>query len=251
MSAQILTAVFRNVNLAVLMVPGYKPPARSVCQHCFSGSSSYEQTLSTRASDAAGYELERQVLNLHNDFQNVGTWQAVFTTEQINGWLAIHLNANFPGLLPPSIRDPRIVIDQGQAKLACRFDSRNISTVLSLFIEPYLTEQPNQLAIHISEARAGPLPLKSVLSRISRRAQRAKLKLRWAENNGVLVALVNSPAIDAALLPGARIRSFELRHGEIYLNGDVVPQEHRVEQDLAYPDSRMSTLASVSSSHQR
>ncbi len=52
---------------------------------------------------------------------HAGHWSAVFTDEQINGWLAADLPEKFPQLLPPEIQDPRVVFAPGQLQLACRY----------------------------------------------------------------------------------------------------------------------------------
>ena len=55
-------------------------------------------------------ELESRATALYSDARQVGQWQALFTAEQINGWLATQLVQNASGELPANIRDPRIAI---------------------------------------------------------------------------------------------------------------------------------------------
>ena len=49
---------------------------------------------------AAADQLERQVLELHNEARQPGRWEARFSQEHINGWLAADLPVKFPGACP-------------------------------------------------------------------------------------------------------------------------------------------------------
>ena len=61
----------------------------------------YAQAIAMPAAtqQAAGEALERNVLALHNEVRDGGQWSAVFTDEQINGWLAADLPEKFPHAL--------------------------------------------------------------------------------------------------------------------------------------------------------
>ena len=48
-------------------------------------------------------------------------WEALFTAEQINGWLAVDMVKNHPHTLPPDFSDPRVAIDGRRVIIACRF----------------------------------------------------------------------------------------------------------------------------------
>ena len=62
----------------------------------------YQQALRAEPAqqEVAGDELEQEVLELHNEVRQPGVWEAVFTEEQINGWLAADLPEKFPRGLP-------------------------------------------------------------------------------------------------------------------------------------------------------
>ena len=72
----------------------------------------YQQALEVNPQQqaAAGDELERQVLELHNEIQDAGRWQAVFDEDQINGWLASDLKEKFSDSLPAGVSAPRVAI---------------------------------------------------------------------------------------------------------------------------------------------
>ncbi len=156
---------------------------------------------------------------LVSDLDREGTWEAVFTEEEINGWLAVDLVENHPGALPGSFTAPRVHVEPERLTVACRFDDGRFHSVLWLAIEAYLAE-PNVLALRIRKVRAGmlPLPLGEVLDQISQAARRMELQLRWQQRDGDPVALI-------ALAPQADekkrvvVESLALGEGDIYLAG--------------------------------
>jgi hypothetical protein len=182
----------------------------------------YQQVL--QAGPAALKQNSDQLLEnaaaLASRVQNEERWQALFTAEQINGWLAVDVVKNFPELLPKGVADPRIAIHPDRVALACRYLDGPVETVLSLEGEVYLQE-PNVLSVRILRARAGalPAPLGSLLQAISRAADDAGVQLRWLQAGGDPVAVVrlHPPGGEARQLH--QIGTLELREGEIYLAG--------------------------------
>src|SRR5689334_12677815 len=72
----------------------------------------YQQALQVEPEvlERGSRELESRATALYSDARQRGEWQAVFTSDQINGWLATQLAQNPDGQLPANIRDPRIAI---------------------------------------------------------------------------------------------------------------------------------------------
>jgi hypothetical protein len=170
----------------------------------------------------AGDQLERQVLELHNEVKEEGHWQAIFTDEQINGWLAADLPEKFPKALPKEVTDPRVAIEPREVKIACRYKAEKMSAILSLALEIHLTDEPNVVAVRIRKARAGalPLPLKQWLDRISKSAEKANVSLHWAQVDGDPVALVTVPREHKEFQHRIlAVETIEMRTGEIYLAG--------------------------------
>ena len=64
----------------------------------------------------------QQTTALASAVQKAGHWEALFTAEQINGWLAVDMVRNHPHTLPPELHDPRVAIDPERITVACRFD---------------------------------------------------------------------------------------------------------------------------------
>jgi hypothetical protein len=177
-----------------------------------------DQTVQERSSN----EFLQQAASLVSEAPKTGSWHALFTQDQINGWLAVDLVKNHGRLLPAGVSDPRIQITPAGVTLACQYSSGKIQTVFSLQLEPYLSE-PNVIALRIERARAGavPLPLDSILEGFTTAAKRADLQLAWKQTDGDPVALVTLPSLisdDELLL---RLETLELREGELHLAGQT------------------------------
>ena len=171
---------------------------------------------------AAADQLERQVLELHNEARKPGRWEARFSQDQINGWVAADLPVKFPGALPEGVSAPRVAIEPGRMQLAVRYENDDINTVVSLAGDAYLTDRPNEVAIHIERVRAGaiPVPLAQFLDQIAERAGEAGLPIRWTEENGDPVALVVLP-LDREEFKGKKlhVESLDITAGEIVVCG--------------------------------
>lgn len=168
-----------------------------------------------QASDAM---IQKSTL-LASDVRKPGRWEALFTEQEINGWLAVDLKENHAATLPPGIADPRIVVEPGRLQIACRAQRGNIETVLSVTIEVYLAE-PGVLALRIRNARAGvlPLPLADVLDQIGELGDRRGFLIQWQQADGDPVALVH---IDPVVKGNKHvvIDTLELAEHEIYVSG--------------------------------
>ena len=129
---------------------------------------------------------------LVSDVQKTGKWEALFTEQEVNAWLAVDLKENHGASLPSGIADPRIVIEPDGLQIACRARRGGIETILSVAIDAYLAE-PGVVAIRIRRARAGilPLPLANILELISDMGDRKGLRIRWQQADGDPVALVS------------------------------------------------------------
>jgi hypothetical protein len=183
-----------------------------------------------------GQRFERDALDLHNQLQQDGRWEACLTQEEINGWLATDLPAKFPLVLPSGVSEPRVAIENGTVHIAVHYQRDGVDTVLSVSGEAYLTAQPNEIAVRLEQARAGllPVPLARFLDEITERAARADLPLRWTEVRGAPVALVRLPLdLDDA---GRRVVLDRLRwsRGQLVLGGRT-EEDHSPENDRAEP----------------
>jgi hypothetical protein len=149
-------------------------------------------------------------------------WEAVFTAEQINGWLAVDMVKNHPKALPPGLHDPRVSIDSRRITIACRLDQGLFSSVLSLTVEPYVpVPEQNLLLLRIVNARAGllPAPLKRVLDGLAQAARDMHLQLQWRNVRGDPVAMFSAPP--SADKRTVTIESLRLEDGKIYVSGST------------------------------
>jgi len=186
------------------------------------------------SQQVAGEQLEKQVLDLHNDAQREGQWEAVFTDQQVNGWLATDLVQEFPRLLPHKMRDPRVAIDENRVRLACRYQHDNSQSVVWVDVDMYLTDEPNVVAVRVCRARAGmlPIPLKYILDSITSAARRAEIKMKWAHDNGDPVAMFTIPAQREADQRVIHLDALELRKGEVRVAGRTESPDDDDVEDL-------------------
>lgn len=159
---------------------------------------------------------------LASDLQAQGRWQSLFSAEEINAWLALELSTNYPELLPAEMRDPRISITAEGATLGCHYKSGDIDSVVTVTFEAYL-HSPHVVAIRISHARAGalPVPLGLILDGISSVARDLNLRLEWRKAQGDPVALITLPPLGDGPHESMRLDSIELRDGELFVAGTV------------------------------
>ncbi|HUY89168.1 MAG TPA: hypothetical protein VMV10_10565 [Pirellulales bacterium] len=225
--------------LALLVLGGTYVAARRVPRF-------YQQALQAapeireRQSD----ELLENAAALASCVRKEGSWRALFTADQINGWLAVDVAKNFPELFPQGVADPRVAIGPDRIAIACRYLDGPVETVLSLEGEAYVQE-PNVLSIRILRARAGslPAPLGGLLKGISNAADKAGMQLHWlqAEGDPVAVIRLQPPRDERNQL--RQIETIELRDGEIYLAGRTTsasnPSSHEASAPLAAsPDAQ-------------
>jgi hypothetical protein len=168
----------------------------------------------------------QQTAALASDVKKPGRWQALFTAEQINGWLAVDLPENHPDALPRGIEDPRVAITPEGITIGCRFRRSGIDSVVSLAVDPNLPE-PNVLAVRIGGARAGmvPIPLKDLLDAMSQAAARLDFPLQWKQTEGDPVAVISIPSSTKEHGTLVRVDTLRLGDGEIYMAGTTERRE--------------------------
>ena len=153
----------------------------------------YAHAVEIPAAKAAeqGERLERAVLQLQNEVRSDDRFQMTFTAGEINGWLASDLIEKFPKALPTGVSNPRVALEPKTILIAFRFD-QGVPTVVTLAFEPLLLAEENQLAIRVRQVKAGAVsvPLGPLLEEIAKRAQAAKIPLRWEQDDGVPTAII-------------------------------------------------------------
>ncbi|WDQ16690.1 hypothetical protein [Rhodopirellula sp. P2] len=160
----------------------------------------YQRVLdqSDQAMQVARNQLQHDVKQLQSDLSRRGSWNASFSEEEINAWLSDQLPERFDRLSRRGVREPAIAIEDGQILAAVRYQSSRLDTVVSCRLSVQMTEEPNLLAIHLSDLKAGalPLPLEPFVRRISREAALGDLDVRWDFTEDGPIALVHIPQED-------------------------------------------------------
>jgi hypothetical protein len=130
---------------------------------------------------------------LINDIQNSPAWEAQFAEDQINGWLAEDFERNHASkALPRGVRQPRVVIDGDQLRLAFRCQRGPLSMVVQIGGRAWVPKR-NLLAIELEAAQAGLLPLPTTYTRtvIEQFILAQNLEISWKRNGARLVALID------------------------------------------------------------
>lgn len=173
-------------------------------------------------------ELECQATALYSDARQRGQWQALFTAEQINGWIATQLADNPDRELPSNIRDPRVAITKDAFTLGFRTSSGGLDTVVSVDASVFLTDE-GAIAIRLMSVRAGalPLPVMRLADSLADACQKLTLPVRWTHQNGEPVALLQTHAESDSDQLRFFIDSIELGDSELYVAGhtEISPAE--------------------------
>ncbi len=169
-----------------------------------------------QASDA----LLRETAALVSDLRKSGRWQAQFTADQINGWLADDLEKNHPSLLPATISEPRVAIENNRLMIGFRWQRPRWSVVVSLSADVYLRE-PNVVAVRIRKVRAGglPLPLKNVLHDLIAAGRSLDLQIEEQQIEGDPLLLITPPQDGDYGNLLVQLDSLELHDGQLYVAG--------------------------------
>ena len=168
-------------------------------------------------------EMLQQASALASNVQRAGKWEAWFSQEQINGWLAVDLVENHPEALPDWAQDPRVKISPEQIYMFCTVKRGGQEAAVTLRVEPYVAE-PNVVAFRLRAVRAGllPLPMGRVTNEITKVARKADIRLRWQQAAGDPVALVHLPEPRNETDKLVEISDVQLGDGRLYVAGKTI-----------------------------
>jgi hypothetical protein len=183
----------------------------------------YDRALAVAPADweAHSTEMFNRSQRLTQETKRPGRWQAEFTADQINGFLAVELPklARERGhVLPPDWTDPRVEIADGQVTVACRYAGGFGSSVVSLTADVFHAGG-DEIGFRLHNPRAGsfPLPLGELISAVSEGARQSGVALRWRQTDGDPVALVRvTPEPSGKKIT---IDAVELKNGAIRVAG--------------------------------
>ena len=168
--------------------------------------------------EAEARRFVTQSLQLRNDIINEPTWEAIFTDQEVNAWLAKDLVTEFADQLPPEVHEPRIVFGLDRITLAFELDQGPVRSVIWVVARPRIPE-PNVLELTFEKIRAGvlPVPSEQVLDRIVDHARAQGLDVRRDQVDQL-------PVITVRYIPHSEredvlLEQVQIREGEIRLAG--------------------------------
>ena len=160
-----------------------------------------------------------QSLQLRNDICNEPTWEAVFSDQEVNAWLAEDLVTHFADQLPPEVHEPRVVFEMDRVTLAFELEQGPVRSVIWVVARPRVLEA-NVLQMTFEKIRAGvlPVPPEKILNRITEHLRSRGLDVDWHYDSDKLpVATVRyNPDFDRGVI---RLEQIQIREGQIRLAG--------------------------------
>ena len=174
------------------------------------------QSRAQRAGQARKFVA--QSLQLRNDICNEPNWEAVFSDQEVNAWLAEDLVTHFADQLPPEVNEPRVLFELDRITLAFQLRQRGVQSVITVVARPCVPEG-NTVELTLEKIRAGilPVPADNVLDRIIEYARCHGLDVEWTRRDGYPVVLMRyAPNLDRE---DVRLEALQIRTGQIRLAG--------------------------------
>ncbi|HMO13807.1 MAG TPA: hypothetical protein PKD64_04600 [Pirellulaceae bacterium] len=193
---------------------------------------------------AAGRRFETQILQLNSDIRAQSEWTAVFSQDQVNGWLAVELPENFPESIPPEMDQPRVALLDDEVQLAFRFTSSRFCGIVKAIGNIFCTEDPNHIAIEIRQVRSGvfPLPIELWADGIKHGCDNAGITMYWTQKDGNPVAIVELPERFLDIRDRRiRVESIQLRSNEIVMSGTSTPIDANQREIAKFSNPRRSS----------
>ncbi|MEX2092328.1 MAG: hypothetical protein WD971_06605 [Pirellulales bacterium] len=186
--------------------------------------------LDLQTLEVGSRELESRATALYSEARQPGEWRAAFTADQINGWLALKLAEVYANAVSDGISEPRVAIGDDRLTLGFRARRGGLETVVSADASVMLTDD-GDVAIRLLSVHAGalPLPVMQVADDVSQACQKLSLPVRWTQDNGQPVALVDVNQNSGKQAKQLFIDAVELRDGAIYLAGHTVADDAKSE----------------------
>lgn len=179
-------------------------------------------TMPPEAADRAGDEFSSNAMTLAGEVRKEGTWSALFSQDQINGWLTVDLLEKHPELLPQECAHPRVRLLDDRAQVGMKMTLGGVETIVWLDLEAHMTPE-HEIAVRLADVRAGdvPLPAGEVLDAVTQAAKNLDLSLRWTTVDGAPTAIIGLPPLDADGLT-YELRRLKLSEGGLYVSGTTL-----------------------------
>jgi hypothetical protein len=156
-----------------------------------------------------------QSIQLRNDICNEPAWEAVFTDQEVNAWLAEDLVTHFADRLPPEVNEPRLLFEVNRIILAFQLRQGAVQSVITVVARPRVPGG-NTIELTLEKIRAGilPVPADHILDRIIEYARSHGVDAEWARKDGFPVVVMRyTPHIarEDVQLEELQIRDHEIR----------------------------------------
>lgn len=142
-----------------------------------------------RRADAQ--QFVSQSMQLRNDIMNETAWEATFTDEEVNAWLAEDLVQHFADQIPSGVSEPRVAFEPDRVILAFQLDQGTMPSVIWAVLSLQVTA-PNELSITLEKVRAGmmPVPYQALLDQITTHVRTRGVDIQWDRSGPYPVAKV-------------------------------------------------------------
>lgn len=171
-------------------------------------------------------EFESQLSALVSDTQALPEWKSRVTAAQINAWLALRLQRDFPGFQQAGLVAPRVILEEGRVTLAARSTMSRIEGIISVTLRPLVTED-DELALEVESAKIGrlSLPLDAIMAQLRQTPLVEMGPIRLSQSEGKAAVIVDLERIEAGRDKSLRLTGVDVRPGELLLRGETTKAE--------------------------
>lgn len=154
------------------------------------------------------------------------SWDAEFTTEQINAYLQedfINMRVD-ETMLPENVEAPRVALDDDCLRLGFRYGYGRWSTIITVDLRAWVAQgEANTVALELLGLHAGALPIsaQSLLEHVSEAAQRSGVDISWYRHDGHPVALLRFGPDQPRTT--VHLQHVEIKAGRLVLQGRSTP----------------------------
>ena len=169
-----------------------------------------------------GEEFKKRLADLQSDVEKNQRFETILSEEQINGWLATTVAQQHAHRLPKGMRDPRVAIQDGEARVGCHFQRGKFDSVVWLVADLKLADKNTVLEIRLRGLKAGLIPfsIERFQKQITTSLTRAKLKITWVEGAEEVTARIQLPERFEGLAGKAvHFEKIELQVGRLLFSG--------------------------------
>ena len=163
-------------------------------------------------------QFVRDATGLRNAIANDPRWEAIFTDDEVNAWLAEDLVAHFADLMPEGVTDPRLKFEADRVVLAFKLKNGPVTSVVWAVVRVGVPVE-NHVALTIEKIRAGalPVPSESLLDRLTEHARRRGVAVSWDKTGPHPVATIGY-AVDTSRAD-IILEALDVSEGRIRLSG--------------------------------